>query len=132
MEFVGQDSSIEEQFQRAIRERKNDFWSGSAPTPERHRAGISLVIWIFMPQLGKAAGGRRTADETDGYVPTSRLSNGTTPRKNAQIGAKTDPKPFTTENVLLCISITMLASILAHISSPCARPTHSAHVVFLW
>lgn len=68
-----------------------------------------------MPQLGKAAGGRRTADETDGYVPTSRLSNSTSATKDAQIGAKTDPKPFTTENVLLCISITMLASILAHI-----------------
>lgn len=81
-----------------------------------------------MPQLGKAAGGRRAADETDGRVPTSRLSNSTSSTKDVQIGAKTDPKPFTTENVLLCISITMLASILAHILH-FAHDQHTQHTL---
>lgn len=50
---------------------------------------------------------RMAAAETDSRVPTSRSSNQSRSTDGAQKGAKTDPKPFTTENAMLCISITM-------------------------
>lgn len=72
-----------------------EFWSSGAPTPERHRAGISSIIWIFMPRERPV---RMAAAETDSRVPTSRSSNQSSSTEDAQKGAKTDPKPFTTEN----------------------------------
>lgn len=41
---------------------------------------------------------RMAAAETDSRVPTSRSSNQSSSTDGAQKGAKTDPKPFTTEN----------------------------------
>lgn len=41
---------------------------------------------------------RMAAAETDSRVPTSRSSNQRSSTEGAQKGAKTDPKPFTTEN----------------------------------
>jgi hypothetical protein len=126
MENAGQDSLTEERLRELFGKKRMILeWRCS-------HTGMALC-WYFISHTDLHAArrpARSAADETDGRVPTSRLSNKTSSTRTAQIGAKTDPKPFTTEDVLLCITITMLAWRYWLTYSNCARPTQPAHVVF--
>ena len=71
---------------------------------------------------------RRAAAETESCVPTSRSSNKSTSTGHAQKGAKTDPKPFVTENANV---VHQHHHAWVDMASMCARQTRPTRVFFL-